>query len=79
MSLPIELAENGTVTGLSDVACVAALLSSLRKKALDPPHKFRRRCVERRSEFKNCGERRAVLAAFEKAYVLRVVSTLETK
>lgn len=50
-----------------------------RKDALDSSHEVRPREVKYVRELKNGGERRAVFAALQKAYVFGVIATIEGK
>src|SRR5260370_27169208 len=49
------------------------------QKSFDTSHEFRCRQLEDLGEFENCGEGGTEFSAFQQAYVLRVIPTLERK
>jgi len=49
------------------------------QKSFDTSHEFRCGQLEDLGEFENCGEGRTKFSAFQQAYVLRVIPTLESK
>jgi len=49
------------------------------QQSFDAGHEVRSRYLKNLGEFQDCGKRRTVFAAFQQAYVLRVVATFEGK
>jgi hypothetical protein len=60
-------------------AQLAPSLATPRKKSLNTADKLRTGDLEDFREFKDCGERGAVLPPFQETYVLRMISTFEGK
>jgi len=73
----VSVATYPTKLHSTKVACFPAWFTRLRKEPFNSGDQFGSGHLKNVGEFKDCGERRAVFAALQQAYVLWVIATLE--